>query len=459
MEGYFEILNPNFSKLLGYTNEELQANQFLTFIHPDDIDATLKEVEKLKTGALTINFVNRYRKKDGSYLWFDWNATPNAVTGKLYAIARDITERKQAEESLRLSQFVIDNAGDTILWVGPDARIVNVNAAACSMLGYTREELLQFSIPDIDPNYNIEEWPNHFAELRQKGSMTLETMQRAKDGRLIPVEVIANYIKFGDQELNCAFVRNITDRKKIEQNLELQNKALQKTNDELDRFVYSVSHDLRSPLSSILGIINLAELENPAPAQAHYLDLMRQSINRQDRFIRDILNYSRNTRLEVKAEEINFGQLLEEAQTNLMFMEGSKRLQVKTEIENTVPFYSDLMRCDIVLENLLSNAIKYQDYGKDSGELLIRIATTAKNATISFHDNGMGIEQKHLNKIFNMFYRATSKTNGSGLGLYIAKECILKMKGAVHVESQSGIFTKFEIVIPNLINHEPTTRE
>lgn len=101
VEGYFEILNPNFEKLLGYSEKELLENQFLNFIHPDDIAATLLEIEKLKTGALTINFVNRYRKKDGSYLWFDWNTTPDPVTGKLYAIAREITERKKAEEQLQ----------------------------------------------------------------------------------------------------------------------------------------------------------------------------------------------------------------------------------------------------------------------------------------------------------------------------------------------------------------------
>ncbi|MES2397282.1 MAG: PAS domain S-box protein [Bacteroidota bacterium] len=101
MQGYFEIINPNFEKVLGYSEKELLDNKFVDFVHPDDIESTLKEVDKLKTGSVTINFVNRYRKKDGNYLWFDWNATPDTATGKLYSMARDITDRKNAETNLK----------------------------------------------------------------------------------------------------------------------------------------------------------------------------------------------------------------------------------------------------------------------------------------------------------------------------------------------------------------------
>ncbi len=99
-DGYFEILNPTFKKVLGYTNNELCAKPFFDFIHPDDIPATLLEVEKLKSGATTLQFVNRYRKKNDEYVWLEWISTPNKETGKLYAIARDITKQKKNEEKL-----------------------------------------------------------------------------------------------------------------------------------------------------------------------------------------------------------------------------------------------------------------------------------------------------------------------------------------------------------------------
>ena len=114
-EGYFELLNPQWAKALGYTEKELLEKKILEFIHPDDIEATLKEIEKLKTGADTLNFVNRFRKKDGSYLWFDWNASLDTATVKLYAVAHDITERNKAEELLKVRSKELEDRNYKII--------------------------------------------------------------------------------------------------------------------------------------------------------------------------------------------------------------------------------------------------------------------------------------------------------------------------------------------------------
>ncbi|MFV8344357.1 PAS domain-containing protein [Flavobacterium sp. XS2P39] len=108
-EGYFEFVNANFTKILGYSEKEFFETPFIELIHPEDIPATLKEYEKLKSGVLVINFVNRYRKKDGNYLYLDWNATPNPATAKLYCVARNITERKKAEEQLLRANKELEN--------------------------------------------------------------------------------------------------------------------------------------------------------------------------------------------------------------------------------------------------------------------------------------------------------------------------------------------------------------
>ncbi len=135
------------------------------------------------------------------------------------SLQREMAERQRAEAELQLTRFSVENASDGMFWMTPDARIVDVNAAACRTLGYTREELLQLRVSDIDAHYSAEIWPQHFAELRQRGSMTFASEQRTKDGRLIPMEIVANYIKFGGEERNCAFVRDITERKRAEEAL------------------------------------------------------------------------------------------------------------------------------------------------------------------------------------------------------------------------------------------------
>lgn len=157
-DGYFEIINPNFEKKLGYSKKELLENKFFNFIHPDDIDSTKKELEKLKTGSVTINFVNRYRKKDGLYLWFEWSASPDTGNREVYAIARDITERKLAEVTLKESEAkyrdLFDNASDLIQCVDPQGRFLYVNNAWKKTLGYSDEEIKTKIIFDIiHPNY------------------------------------------------------------------------------------------------------------------------------------------------------------------------------------------------------------------------------------------------------------------------------------------------------------------
>ncbi len=135
------------------------------------------------------------------------------------ALARDITRRKEAEDELRITRASFEVASDAIYWITPDARIVDVNPAACQMLGYTREEFLQLSIPDIDPHYDMQIWPEHFAQLRGLRSKRVETEHRTRDGHLIPVEIVVNHLDFGDREFHCSIVRDITQRRRAEERL------------------------------------------------------------------------------------------------------------------------------------------------------------------------------------------------------------------------------------------------
>ena len=138
-----------------------------------------------------------------------------------------------------------------------------------------------------------------------------------------------------------------------------------------------------------------------------------------------------------------------ESQDDFKLINGADRLEASVEINDKVAFNSDRLRVGIILNNLFSNSIKYQDYGKKSSVVSIHIVTSPEHAWIRFSDNGIGIEEKHLSKIFDMFYRASENAKGSGLGLYIAKETVTRLGGTINVKSEFGVSTTFEIIIPN----------
>lgn len=442
VEGYFEILNPNFEKLLGYSEKELLENQFLNFIHPDDIAGTLLEIGKLKSGALTINFVNRYRKKDSSYLWFDWNTTPDPVTGKLYAIARDITERKKAEDALELTQFAVDNFADAIFWITSDARIVKINEAVCSLLGYTRAEILQFTIPDIYPNYTAELWPNHFAELRQKGSLFFETYQQGKDGQLTPVEVRANYINFDNKEFNCATVRDISQRKKAEEQLQAVNK-------ELESFSYSVSHDLRAPLRAINGYSTILQEDYAEKIDSEgltALNSIKHNSKRMGALIDDLLAFSRLGRKEISMAEINMKALVKSIKDEDMSLNSSK---IIFTIHDLLSATGDQSLIKQVWINLISNAIKYS---KQRTKINIEIGSSIKNNSIEYFvkDNGAGFDMQYYNKLFGVFQRLHSQEEfeGTGIGLAIVQKVISRHNGTVWADSKVDEGATFYFSLP-----------
>jgi|LakMenEpi03Aug12_release.lakeMendotaPanAssembly.Ray.scaffolds.fasta_scaffold08218_9 signal transduction histidine kinase len=232
--------------------------------------------------------------------------------------------------------------------------------------------------------------------------------------------------------------------------LEKGNEELKKLNQELDSFIYSTAHDLRSPLTSLLGLLHLAKMESTQPDLKTYFDMMESSIHRMEDFISQIVGYSKNKRLELAPENVNVYLLISEIFESHRFVEGASKIEMLVEVKDKFPFYSDRARIWILFNNLISNAIRYSDTSKVHRYIKINVVINETEIFIEFSDNGVGIGIEHIGKIFNMFYRANTKSKGSGLGLFIFKETIAKLKGLVTVESELGIGTKFVIQLPNL---------
>lgn len=261
--------------------------------------------------------------------------------------------------------------------------------------------------------------------------------------RIIPVlsdsQVIALTISMED----------ITQKRIDEQLQRAQMAELVKLNSELDKFVYSASHDLRAPLLSIIGVLNLMKRESSQ--NQLYFNHIESSVRKLDNFVTNIINYSRNNKLEIVPEEIDFDKIVERVWDALSYLEGSLVVKCDQIIKEHVRLHTDFDRLSIIFRNILANAFQYYDRKKRS-TLLITAEINSEIALISFKDNGIGVESGLQERVFEMFFRATDTSNGSGLGLYVAKNAVEKLGGRIHLNSRLGEGTEVVIEIPNMIS-------
>jgi two-component system cell cycle sensor histidine kinase/response regulator CckA len=218
-EGAFSDVNQAFLDLFCYTSEELtHLRAHETYADPDDRSRFQKEIEN--NGSLR-DFEVKLRKKDGTEMECLLTASlRRAHDGRVLGyqgIIRDISQQKRAEELLRLTQFSIQRSSEAAFWITPDGRFFYVNETACRSLGYSREELLEMTVHDIDPSFPEGIWAEHWEDLKRRGSFNIESYHRTKDGTLFPIELTVNYVIFGGKEYNCAFARDITERKRVEE--------------------------------------------------------------------------------------------------------------------------------------------------------------------------------------------------------------------------------------------------
>lgn len=246
----------------------------------------------------------------------------------------------------------------------------------------------------------------------------------------------------------------IETRKKAEENLKKTNEELSKRNVELDNFVYSVSHDLRAPIASVLGLINLAKQDEDTGMKDKYFEMINNSALQQDNFIREILDQSRNTRLDIKREKVFFKQIIDETFDQLKHATHSgKPVDKVIKIEQDEAFYTDSWRIKVMLNNVISNAIRYRN-GRNP-LIKVEVKVEKDSAKLIVEDNGRGISKQHLDKVCEMFYRATDDNAGSGLGLYIVKETVDKLQGEIKIESEEGKGTKVIFDIPEVKTATP----
>ena len=245
---------------------------------------------------------------------------------------------------------------------------------------------------------------------------------------------------------------DINERKVNELHISDQFGKLQETNRELDSFVYSTSHDLRSPLNSILGLLSLAEESDSMEEMRSYLEHMERNVKILDEFILEISMYTQNAKQQVKAECVYLCPLVQEVLDSLRYSTWFKNIQINCNVPEDTVISTDKSRLRIIFSNLISNAIKYQDPLKETQFVQISVENIAGETHVLITDNGIGIDIANQERIFEMFYRAYAQVEGSGLGLYLTSEIVNKIKGKLFLCSVPEEGTTIKLIFPQKIS-------
>jgi two-component system, sensor histidine kinase and response regulator len=231
--------------------------------------------------------------------------------------------------------------------------------------------------------------------------------------------------------------------------LTIKNKELQKAYDELDKFSYSVTHDIRRPLLSILGAIDVAQQVHDIKDVQNLLVMMKESVNNLDNFIQSLHDYYNINRGQLQLEEIEVEELVKELQEKYGLIAAVEGVEFITNVSQSNSFRTDKISLKIILNNIVSNAFKYQKRNNENKLVELDINVQAAFAVIKVKDNGIGILEQHQGEIFDLFFRATTEEVGSGFGLYTVKDALLKLKGEIKVDSSIGEGSTFTVIIPN----------
>ncbi len=357
-------------------------------------------------------------------------------------------EREEYEDSLLKNQALLD----TLLREMPvdfsvrDANLKMIWQSNKSKEVWGDNEGKDIDFSDINKE-SADKWKNIFSKVLDGETIRGENEVEIY-GKPYSLHSIASPIKVQGKVEQITIIHiDISQLKKAEKKLQSRNSKLKKLNSELDRFVYSASHDLRAPLASLLGLIDLSSREKSTPILGEYLALMNKSITKLDSFISDITDYSRNLRLTAVVEKIDIESLVNELFSSLAFM-SPDIINFSVKVIGKFNFHSDPDRLKLIINNLLSNSIRYRSKSRPLA-ISIEVIKEKNKATIKVIDNGIGIEKKYQSKIFNMFYRANDQNTGSGLGLFIVQETVDKLKGKIHLTSEVNKGTVFKITLPN----------
>jgi two-component system, sensor histidine kinase and response regulator len=462
IEGRASFINPAGAAMLGYEAGELVEQAVHARIHHSHPDGSPFPRERCPMYASVHDGQSRsvdnevLWRKDGTCFPVEYSTTPVKKDGENVGTVvafRDITERKAAEQRLQFTQYAVDNAADPVFWVrASDGKLEYINHAACSSLGYTREELLSMQIEEVNTEFDHEKWNELLQQLQESQSITYEARQRAKDGNVIDVETTVAVADYLGRKTFVANIRDITERKRAEAEIHRAKEIAEAATRAKSDFLANMSHEIRTPMNAIIGLNYLALKTDLSTKQRDYLTKVNSAAQALLGIINDILDFSKIEagKLDIEKVEFRVEELLDNLSSIVSQKAQDKSLEFLIAAQHDVPpnLIGDSLRLGQILINLVNNAIKFTD----TGEVVVTVAKEEEFAErvklkFSVRDSGIGMTPEQTARLFQAFSQAdtstTRKYGGTGLGLSISKRLVEMMEGSIWVESQAGLGSTF----------------
>jgi PAS domain S-box-containing protein len=458
--GYFKQLNKIWEDVLGYTLEELKSKPFIEFIHPDDVEATLKKADRKTKKQPTSYFKNRYRCKNGEYKCLEWMSITTPDDKNLYAIARDITEKVKAEQALIESKNryknIFQDSKSVMLIIEPETgKIIDANNSASTYYSYTKKELLALNVADINILSKAQiEQEMQKAILEKKNYF--EFKHRLAKGEVRDVQVYSSKIEINKKNFLYSVINDVTAQRKAEKALKQSETQLKELNITKDKFFSIIAHDLRSPFNTILGFSQLLadndgdfeKTETKEIAETIY-----SSAKKTLSLLDNLLNWAKTQtgQIKISPKRIVLSTLIQETMHSFHPIAAHKNISLHFTQSGNFEMHSDSNMLETILRNLLSNAIKFT---KEGGNISLCILSNQEQVEISIIDDGVGMSAEKCKHLFKF---STNKTSvgtanevGSGLGLLLCKEFVQKLGGEIWVESEKNKGSKFTFSIPTI---------
>lgn len=455
------------TKLTGYSISELKNMSFWEFVVPEFQQLVKERGAKKQNQEKAIS---RYEfqiiTKYNEIKWVLLEGTSIIFEGKSSGLVSliDITETKNYEKDLKSSKerykVLFDQAADGIIICMPNGTIIDANSHIGEITGYRKDELLGNNISMIFPEQELKENPLQYSSVIAGNSVLRQRLIRSKDGELVEIEM--NTRTTGEGRLQ-AYIRDISKRVNLE-NLRREKEIAQKSNKTKQQFLANMSHDMRTPLTGIIGFTEFLLRSNLSKNQLEYAAYIKESSEYLLNLVNDVLDISAIEEGKMQLNESTFSIMttIQQQADYYSSKAKDKGVSVSLTIDDNFPekIISDKNRFRQCLTNLLSNAVKYTHQGTIS-IVLEKLKQTEQHLVgkISVEDTGIGIDKLKFDQIFEVFSRIddsnTRQTEGSGLGLAITKRIVELMKGEIGVESKKNIGSKFWFTFSARINTTP----